>query len=291
MNLIEPILQSVTQLPPFPAVIQRALQLIEDPRSSAQQIVEVIQYDPSITANVLKLCNSAFFGLRRTVHSLKEALMFIGFNPLLEIILSLESAHLFQRSCKGYDLEDGELWRHSVGCAVLSEIVSRRLDRQPTPCLFTAALLHDIGKVLLSSFVQDYYEEIKHLTREKGLSFLDAEKEVLGINHADLGGKVIEQWKFPKTIVWAVRYHHTPHLAQEDRETIQLIHFCDLITLTTGIGAGADGLTYPVDNEVIKQYHFKEKDIEQFIIQLEERLKKVGDMLNHSSESSTIGSA
>src|SRR4030042_295484 len=113
MNLVDEILQSATELPPFPAVIQRALQLIEDPRSSARDVVDVIQYDQSITAEVLKLCNSAYFGLSRTVHSLREALVMIGFNQLLEIVLSRESAPLLYEPCKGYDLEQGELWRHS----------------------------------------------------------------------------------------------------------------------------------------------------------------------------------
>jgi HD-like signal output (HDOD) protein len=123
MSLLDTILESVTQLPPFPAVIQRAFQLVDDPKSSAQDVVDVIQYDQSITVNVLKLCNSAHFGLRRTVHSLRDALVLIGFHQLLEIILSQASGKFFSGDCKGYDLENGELWQHSVACALLPRII------------------------------------------------------------------------------------------------------------------------------------------------------------------------
>ena len=284
MNLIETILQSVTQLPPFPVVIQKALQLIDDPRVSAQDVVDVIQYDPSITANVLKVCNSAYYGLRRTVHSLKDAVVLIGFHQLVEIILGQASAQFISAACKGYDLEGGELWRHSVACALLPRIISKRLNRVATATHFTAALLHDIGKILLSQYVKDYFEDIKKAVQGDHLSFIEAEKQILGIDHAELGSWIIEQWTFPKVIVSAVRYHHTPFLALEDHEFIQLVYLCDLVTMITGIGGGADGLSYHAYGEVMRQYDLKEKDIERFIVQLEDQFHRVEEVLNvHSA--------
>jgi putative nucleotidyltransferase with HDIG domain len=280
MNLIDNILQSISELPPFPMVIQRALQLIDDPKSSAQDIVDVIQYDQSITVNVLKLCNSAYFGLRRNVNSLREALVMIGFNQLLEIIMSRESANLFRGSCKGYGLENGGLWQHSVACSLLTRIISKRLNREVTPAYFTAALLHDVGKMILSKFVKDYFEEIKKTVQEKQISFVDAEREILGMDHAELGGKITEQWEFPKAIVSAVRYHHTPFLAKEDHDIVQMIYLCDVVALITGIGVGVDGLSYQSYGEVMKQYNLNEKDIEKFIVQLDDRFQLVNEVLS-----------
>ena len=289
MSLAETILESVTQLPPFPAVVQRALQLVDDPKSSAQDVVDVVQYDQSITVNVLKLCNSASVGLRRKVHSLRDALVLIGFNRLLEIILSQESTRLLHRPCKGYDLEGGELWRHSVACALLSDIISERLGREATPAHFTAALLHDVGKMILSSFVEDYFEEIKRLTEGKTISFVEAEKRVLGIDHAELGGRITEHWEFPKAIVSAVRFHHTPFLTPEDHEAVHLIYLCDVVALITGIGGGADGLSYHAYGEVMKQSNLREKDVERFIVQLDDRFRRVEEMLNIPSFRSPQG--
>lgn len=279
MSFVEAILKSSKQLPPFPAVVQRVLQLVEDPRSSARQVVEVIQYDQSITAHVLRICNSAFFGLRRPVHSLHEALVKIGFNELMEIILSRSSAQLVSKACPGYDLEGGDLWRHSVTCALLSQIISRRLNQKPTPTQFTAALLHDIGKIILSEFVRDQFAAISGLIEKGGRSFIEAEKEVLGIDHAELGSKISEAWQFPKVIVLAIRYHHTPLLAPEHKEMVNLIYLCDLVSLLMGIGGGADGLSYHAHNEIMEKYRLNEKDIEQFILQFNERFKQVEAML------------
>lgn len=280
MNLVDHILQSTDKLPPFPMVIQRAVQLIEDPRSSAQNLVDVIQFDPSITANVLKLCNSAYFGLRREVSSLREALVMVGFDQLMEIILSQESARFLQAPCKGYDLGQADLWKHSVACALLSRIISKRLNREATLTLFTAGLLHDMGKLMLGQFVQDYFGQIRNLTGEGQLSFTEAEKKILGIDHAELGGEVAEKWKFPKPIILAIRYHHTPSQASEEREIVELIYLCNVVAMITGIGGGADGLTYHGDGEVMKRHHLGEKDIEQFIVKLEDRFQLVDETLN-----------
>lgn len=280
MNLVETILNSTKELPPFPAVIQRALQLVDDPRATADHIVDVIQYDQSITVNVLKVCNSAYFGLRRKVKSLREALVMIGFNQLIEIILSQQSSRFFYEPCKGYELEYGELWKHSVSCALLTRLVSKRLNREEKPAHFTAGLLHDIGKMMLSKFVKDYFKEIKKLVEEKNLSFCEAEKEVLGIDHAELGGKITEQWDFPNNIVLAVRYHHTPFLTPEEHDVVQLIYICDLIAMMTGIGGGADGLSYHAHGQVMKQYGLTESDIERFIVLLDDRFQLVNEVLN-----------
>ncbi len=280
MNLVDTILQSAAELPPFPKVMQRALELIHDPKSSAQDVVDVIQFDPSITARVLKVCNSAFLGLRRKIHSLREALIMIGFQQLLEIILSQESMHLFYAPWRGYDLGSGELWRHSVACSLLSGIISKRLNREPNPASFTAALLHDVGKTALSKFVKDYLADIRNLVRHKRLSFIEAEKEVLGVDHAELGARMIERWNFPKSIVAAVRYHHSPSLSSQDREMADLVYLCDVVAMVTGIGGGADGLLYHAYNEVMQQYGLAEKDVERFIILLNDRFRIVNEVLD-----------
>jgi putative nucleotidyltransferase with HDIG domain len=280
MNSVDEILQSIRELPPFPAVVQRALQVVNDPRASADHVVDVIQYDQSITANVLKVCNSAYFGLRRTVTSLREAVVMIGFNQLVEIIMSQESSRFFYGPSKYYEVEYGELWKHSVACALLSRLVSRRLNREEKPAHFTAGLLHDIGKMILSKFVKDYFKEIKKLVEQKNVSFCEAEKEVLGIDHAELGGKITEQWDFPKNIVLAVRHHHTPFLTPEEHDAVQLIYLCNLIAMMTSIGGGADGRSYHAYEQVIEQYGLKEKDIERFILQLDDRFQLVKEVLN-----------
>jgi len=279
MSFVETIIETCSQLPPFPAVINRALNLMNDPNSSVQEIVETIQYDQAITANVLRVCNSAYFGLRQSVGSLQEAVIFLGFSQLIEILLSGVSGSMMGKAVSGYDLEAGELWKHSVSSALLSQIISRRIKREQNPMLFTAALIHDIGKVLLNAYVKEQSETIKDLVKTKGVSFLQAEKDVLGIDHAELSAHIIEQWNFPQKIVQAIRYHHTPLLATSDQEAVYQIYLSDLIAILTGIGGGVDGLSYSGFEQVMHHYKLNEKDIERFMAQLGDQIQKVEAMI------------
>jgi putative nucleotidyltransferase with HDIG domain len=279
MNTIETIIESCNQLPPFPAVINRALTLMNNPQVSVQEIVETIQYDQSITANVLKICNSPFYGLRKPVGSLQEAVFYLGFSQLLEILLRDSTGSMMGRAISGYDLEAGELWKHSVSSALLSQIIARRINREPSPLLFTAALIHDIGKVMLNSYVADQYQSIKELVQTEGLSFLEAEKEILGIDHAELSALIIEQWNFPQEIIQAIRYHHTPLSATSNQDYVYQIYLCDLVTILTGIGGGVDGLSYSGFKDIMVHYNLNEKDIERFMAQLGDQINKVEAMI------------
>ncbi len=275
MSYLEEIIHSCDQLPPFPAVINRALDLMNNPRTSVQDIVEAIQYDQAITANVLKVCNSAYYGLRQPVGNLKDAVLFLGFTQLLEILLSGMSGAMMTRAVTGYDLEPGELWKHSVSAALLSQIIPRRLNREPSPMHFTAALIHDIGKVLLNSYVGQQSQAIKERVRFGGVTFLEAEKEILGIDHAELSALITEKWNFPGEIVQAIRYHHTPMEAESNLEAVYLIYLSDLIAILSGIGGGMDGLSYSGYKQIMQYFRLEEKDIERFIAQLGMEIKRV----------------
>jgi putative nucleotidyltransferase with HDIG domain len=275
MSTVEMIIQASSELPPFPAVVNKALDLINNPQSSIQEVVETIQYDQVITANILRICNSAQYSLRQPVSSLEEALLFLGFNQLFAVIMSGALGGTMNRPVSGYDLEAGELWKHSVCSALLSQMLARRLNKDPSPLLFTAALIHDIGKVTLHSYVQQEFQTIKSLVKDQHKSFLAAEREILGIDHAELGALVVEQWHFPKEITTAIRYHHTPLSAETDRETVFSIYLCDLIAMLTGIGGGVDGLSYSGYDEVMNYFKLDGRDIEKFIAQLGDELQRV----------------
>ncbi len=154
------IMRTIKQLPPFPDVAHKVISLLHNPKSNVQDLVQVIRLDQAMTANILKSCNSAYFGLKRKVGSLQEALVLLGHKNLYEIIMTECSSRYYREADAGYDLEKGELWKHSVACALLSQILLRKAQLPDNPFLFTAALLHDVGKVVLSTYVQDEYHKI-----------------------------------------------------------------------------------------------------------------------------------
>ncbi|MBW1741184.1 MAG: HDOD domain-containing protein [Deltaproteobacteria bacterium] len=279
---VDVIIKSINKLPPFPDVASRALQILDDPRASVDQVISVIQYDQAVTANVLKLCNSAYYGLRRKVHSLREGLVLLGNAELKSIILASTTVRLFQQENKGYDLAKGELWKHAVATGIISKIISDRVGASEHPSLFTAALLHDIGKVVLNSFVDRYFEQIIALVNEGELSFLEAESKMLGINHAEVGAKTGESWNFPGDIVQAIRLHHSPEEVLDDDPITPIIYLANIITLSMGIGVGRDGLSYRGKQEVLKHYGLKAKDLQEIVVDFYDQYSKVQDILKLS---------
>jgi len=276
---IQTIIRSIKKLPPFPGVASRALKILEDPDAAVSQVIPIVQYDQAITANVLKLCNSAYYGLVRKVRSLREGLVLLGNAELKNIILAGTVVKFLQQENKGYDLSSGELWKHALASAVVSKIISDRVNGSEHPSLFTAAILHDIGKVVLNSFVDRYFEQIIALVNQGGCSFLEAESEMLGINHAEVGAKIAESWNFPEDIIRAIRLHHRPEEASDDDLLTPIIYLANIITLSMGIGVGRDGLSYRGKEEVMKRYALKAKDLQEIVVDFYEEYNKVQDIL------------
>ncbi len=278
MTNVEQVLAEIKKLPPMPQVLQRLVSLLHDPDTSVAHLIETVKLDPALTANVLRVCNSAYYGTRCRITSLQQALAMIGNNRLLEIVVSQGSVTYFSKGNKGYDLARGELWRHSVGAALASQLLSRRLTGAGDQMLYTAALLHDIGKVVLSEFVAKGFSDIDSLVRRQGYSFEEAEKEVVGIDHAELGARTCELWAFPPRLVAAIRNHHHPDEGEGDSLTA-LVCVSDLICLLMGIGAGADGLAYHGADPLVLRLGLSELDIQMVMADLPDELQRAEELL------------
>ncbi len=275
MKGIEEIIKKINRLAPLPEVAQKVFSLLHDPKSNVQDLVRVISLDQAMTANILKTCNSAYFGLKRKISSLQEALVLLGQKKLYEIIMTESTSKYYQTAGMGYNLEKGELWKHSVACALLSQILVKKISVPEDHFLFTATLLHDIGKVVLSSYVKTEYEQIITLVEEKHYSFPEAEKETIGIDHAQLGAVVAAKWNFPEALVKAIAQHHVP----DTEDSIScIIYLCNLMTIMMGIGTGY-ALTDHARDAVMKKMNLKEKDLESCMAQLWIELKKAEEFL------------
>jgi len=282
MKHMDEILASIQQIPPFPQVVIKAMDIIRNPQYIVSDLVEVIRLDQSITANVLKLCNSAYFGLPRKVSSLKEAVVYLGTIQLRRVLLASGAKELYDRPDKGYSYFVGELWRHAIACALMSQVLARHLRLSlDEDNVFTAALLHDVGKVVLSTYVSREYTEIEMLVKEEKLSFHRAEHQVLGFDHAEIGGLLAELWKFPNSIVAAIRFHHEPGKSPKTfRLLCELIALSDGLVLMVGYGTSADGLSYHIPHLLVDKLKLKKNDIQVLMIKFQEEMDKSQEMIN-----------
>jgi len=266
MSFVPQVLKSLKTLPPFPLVAQRALLLLNQAEVSIQELVDIVKFDPAITANVLRISNSAFFGLRREIHSLHQALLLLGTQELLKIIIASGATRLFCRSTPGYFADRLGLWRHSVSCALMADLLARELTHPERATSFTAGLLHDIGKVVLSLFVDQKFTEIMAVVDGHGLSFQAAEKAVLGIDHAQLGGEMARMWDFPDRLRLVINLHHLDKPEAFADDMVLLVYLADLMVLMFGQDLGADGLAYNGYPEVLRHFHMRERDLEKILL-------------------------
>ncbi len=266
MSFIPKVLRSLKNLPPFPMVAQRALLLINKPEVSIQELVEVVKFDPGVTANILRIANSAYFGLQREIHSLQQALLLLGTQELLKIIIASGATRLFANPAPGYFSQGQGLWRHSVGCALMADLLARELSLEERPMCFTAGLLHDIGKIVLSLFVDQKFMEIMSLVEARGISFHQAEKAVLGVDHAEIGGEMARVWDFPDRLRGVILHHHLGRPEAFDDDLVLLIYLADLLVLMFGQDSGEEGLAYTGHPEVLNHFQLRERDLERILL-------------------------
>jgi len=253
MNKRQEIIASIASVPPLPTASAEVIQLIQDPKVPSGKIAQAIEYDPSLTTNVLRLANSAFFGFHRSVSTVKDALFRLGTNQVFQLVLAATVGKMAQRPVRGYDLSGGDLWDHLIGTAIGSIKIAQALKLKIPPYTFTAALTHDVGKVVLGTFVEVNTDSIRTLAYERKMSFEKAEHRVLGIDHAEVGAFLLEGWNLPEYLVEAVRWHHQPEHHPGDPLVANVVHVADVVCLMAGVGAGLDALSYRPSSQVMEQ--------------------------------------
>lgn len=273
------VLEAAGKLPPFPDVVWKVMPLVRK-TAPISEIEAVIKYDPIITAKVLAYSQSPHFSRRHAISSLRDAIMFLGEHQLTQVIVTACSERYYAgQTPAGYDLRKGELWEHAVSTALMTEIVGRRLGLDNLFTAYTAALLHDIGKIVLSGYVGSTFDSILSLVKQRKMRFLDAEREVLGIDHQQVGVLIGERWNLPPEVITAVGFHHSPQQAEDNRELAALVYVSNRMVSALGIGCGVDGFLQPNQDEVFAQLGIGPAMVDLLLADLVEAMKETRQFL------------
>ncbi len=278
---LKDIVRQIDLLEPVPPIATQIMALAEESDSALSEIADLILNDPAITANLLKICNSAYFGLNRKVESVRDAIGFVGLDQIVQLVMLNSVSQNLKKQPQGYGLGEGELWRHAVSSAHVAKILAGKFGiSQHKHLIYTAALLKDIGKLILGRFVAFSFEEINILVNSKGFSFNEAEKKVIGMNHEELGAMVGQKWRFSDKLIYIIRHHHLSNeSAREDLET-SLVYLADIICMMMGVCTGTDGLSYRFYSDVLKRMDLTEKDLQAIIAEMGENQQKIENLLN-----------
>lgn len=276
---LEQIIHAAESLPPFPDVVWKVMPLVQQ-MAPVAEIEAVIRYDQAITARVLTLSQSAYYARRHAISSLRDAIVCLGQQQLLKVVMAACCMRYFETRPAGYDLREGELWEHAVATALMAELLAKRLGWKNIFTAYTAALLHDIGKTVLHFYVETCSDSILALVRDKSLRFLDAEREVLGIDHQQLGMIIARHWDFPKDVAIAVGYHHSPLDAVESQDLAGLVYMANRMVSALGIGCGVDGFLQPNQDEAFIRAGITLSMVEHLLADLVEVLKQTKEALS-----------
>jgi HD-like signal output (HDOD) protein len=244
---IDQIVAKTTDLPTIPAAAIKVMRETQSSSSSAASVAKIIVTDQALSARVLRLANSAYYGLSRRIVDLPEAVVVLGMKSVKNLALVAGTYPWMQRPVTGYCLGPAEMWRHAFGTAVASQIIARVSGKASEDVSFTAGLLHDLGKVALSVWIENKMGAILLYAGREEISFDEAERRVLGYDHCQVGYHLATNWNLPEELCEAALHHHTPSQATMHHGIVDCVHVGDYICSAMGFGLGGDGMLYRFD--------------------------------------------
>lgn len=273
MVTLDELIRRVRDLPPLPDLVLKLLAMCRDSNVAPRDIVGVIELDPALTLKVLRLCNSPFYGVPHKVTTVHSAVVYLGADAIVNYLLAGCLASFYGSENRGYSLAAGEAWRHALGTAVCAQLVGERCDAPLAPLAFTCGLLHDVGKTVLDTAVAAEKPHILAEVEKNGLTFLEAERAVLGFDHAQAGAALANLWNLPEETVESIRWHHDPLRAPHHVRLVCLVHVGNILCERIGIGLAVDGLTCRFQPPALEALHMTVEDILSFSTDADVRLK------------------
>jgi len=275
------ILRKLQDLPAMPQVVLKARKILADVNSGVKDVVKVLETDQAITTKILKVANSAYYGMSGKISTIQHASVVLGYKTIGELITVASSSGLLDRTLAGYAMRSGDLWRHSLSVGIGSRILAYRKNSDLAETSFSAGLIHDAGKLVLDEYVLERKEEFDGIMEHGQETFMNAEQKIFGFNHAEFGYDVCKHWSIPDDISLAIKHHHTPSKS-DDNELAYIIYLADAIvnmgaamTKMSGMGAGIEAFMYMIDDRAMELIGLNETDIKPIIDEIGESVGKM----------------
>lgn len=281
------VLEKITDLPTLPTVVTQIMTIVNDPRSSAKLLAGVISHDQSLTAKVLRVVNSAFYGFPRPITSVHQATAILGYNAIKNMALSVAVFSAFGSS-SGEGFSRDEFWRHAAAVGSVARLLARKVKYHELEEAFIGGLIHDIGKVLLDEYFHEDFMKATQLAREKGLLILSAERAQLGFDHTAVGQFLARKWNLPKPLTDVIVHHHD---LPTDISTlgpslrlVAIVHVADIMVRGLKIGDPGDELVPRTNMEMWKELNLGRDEIIAVKEKIPEEVAKAEEFLKISKE-------
>jgi HD-like signal output (HDOD) protein len=252
--------KDIKNLPTIPVIAEEILNLFNEDMLSFEKLEAIVERDPAISAKILSVANSAFFGFQVTTDALGSAMMRIGFNTVKNIALAISLMTILDDGKRGKAFDYKRIFNHSVSVGFTASLLSKNLKLKVSDDPLMIGMLHDLGYLVLNRYFPEKYEEVL-FTFEQEKTLLDVEKKVLGFTHADIGMWFAEEWKLPDIVQDVNLLHHTPSNAKRNEKQVALIHIADYLTAKNIISPTEKDPNYSLDPYSLKVLGISENDL------------------------------
>lgn len=277
---IDQLLGDLERLPSFPDLVHRVLQMVRDPDADFQAVAREIQKDLGLTSDILRLSNSAYYHPSREVRSVHEAIVILGLKTVKDIVLVSAARGILKQPLAGYRLEERDMWDHCIVVASLaSKIAEDRKTKTPPDVCFTAGLIHDVGKVVLSATFRKAYVQIANeMKQSPTLRFTELERKYLGYSHSEVGAILLKKWNFPSELIESTMCNYAPENAKVNPELSAIVHVANWLALSAGIGVDAGGMSEHLSDEAVRSLGLSDDDVRAYYENLPDLLDSLKEL-------------
>ncbi len=246
---IERIAQGILDLPTLPTVVAKIVELVDNPRTNASTLAHLISRDPALTARMLKMANSAYYGFPRRIGTINLAIVILGFNTVRDLAVSASLVERVNLAYEGGDLMS-DFWEHSISTAVAARMLQRFSPAGSVGESFVAGLLHDIGRLVVARYLPDEFVKLQEALKESQEPLWALEHQILGTTHGEIGGMLCKRWNLPEGLCEAIRWHHLPLKKAEPDPLTAIIHVAEYISHRSSRHPHQEGLLQPLEHGV-----------------------------------------
>jgi putative nucleotidyltransferase with HDIG domain len=258
---------TLKNVPTLPGVFQKIIPLMENPNAKAQDIAHVISSDQALSAKILRVVNSVFYGFPGRISNITHALILLGFDVAKGLVLSTAIFDMMKTG--GFF----SLWKHSLGCAATARIIAGRINPPDPEDVSIAALLHDIGKVVIRIELPEESSRIDKVVAEEQISTYEAEEAILGFNHTTVGNWLCQEWHLPDKLTDPITYHHKPNLSTLAPLPTAIVHVANILVRGIGFGFAGDDLVPQIDLAAWQTLNISDSLLEQIVKEMDDKLQ------------------
>jgi HD-like signal output (HDOD) protein len=280
MSLWRLLENKINEIPTLPVVACKIIEILDNPRSSANDLEKVISIDQSLTTRVLRLVNSAYYGFPRRITTVAQGVVILGFDVIKHLTLSVSIADIFRLKGNSPIFDRSSLWKHSVGTAVCAKLLARKASLPLLEEAFIAGLLHDVGIVIIDYYFPEKFVEILEMMEREHIPLLNAELKVLGFTHALVGKLVAKKWNFPDLLVETIGCHNKPFQHDNYCANIALVYAADALCRQFGEGADGDTTDWRLETEVWSWLGLPWSERQEVFQEMSKEIKKAAEFVN-----------